>query len=107
MRKVCVSKGIIAMLCLLLTGCAGISNPFTAPVAGVNYYFPKPNIVRVAAPAAAPEEITYEYSRLTGNDFAFAVAAAERECRAGGKAAQVVSMLAKNQERSWATFVCR
>ena len=99
--------GFIALLCAFIAGCGVIPNPFPGKVemAGMRDYFPEPSVARV--PAANAEDITYEYSRLSRNDFAFAVAAAERECRAAGKGAQIVSLVAKGEERGWASFVCR
>ena len=99
---------VIALLCTALAGCAGIPNPyadpFAAPVAGYRYFFPEPAIVQVSASA---EIVVYEYSRLYGDDFPLAVAAADRQCKTYARSAQVVSLVAKNQDRSWATFVCR
>lgn len=114
MRTMPAAAGIVVLLCTVLAGCAELrrsfigGNPFDSKVAGFNQYFPTPSVARVPVSASTPaDEITYEYSRLSSNEFAFATAAAERDCRAGGKAAQVVSLVPKNQDRSWATFVCR
>lgn len=93
----------VVVLCSL-PGCAQFQNPFKEGPAGYAYFFPEPAIQKVSG---SGDEITYEYSRLQGNEFVYANRAAERECRAGGKGAQIVSLVAKNAERGWATFVCR
>lgn len=98
------SNLLAVALCTGLAGCAELRNPFTEPAAGLRYFFAEPTIVLVSA---SPDLLTYEYSRLYGNDFPHAVAAAERQCKHYGKRAQVASLVAKNDDRNWATFVCR
>ena len=102
---------LIALLCAGLAGCAQVAqvrdffrDSFREPVAGYRYFFPEPTVVQVSASA---DQLVYEYSRLYGDEFPHAVAAAEKQCKTDGKRAQVVSMVAKGQDRSWVTFVCR
>ena len=98
----------VALLCASLAGCAQVrdffGDSFREPVAGIRYFYPEPTVVQVSA---SPDQLIYEYSRLYGDEFPHAVAAAEKQCKTYDKRAQVVSMVAKNQDRSWVTFVCR
>jgi len=103
-----IATCLVGLLCASLSGCAQIQDAFRGsfqePVAGYSYFFPQPSIVQVSA---SPEEVVYEYSRIYGDEFPHAVTAAEKFCKNYDKRAQVVSLIAKDKDRSWATFVCR
>ncbi len=93
----------VCLMCAGLAGCAAPGAPLPEPLAGRGYFFPASTVVRV------PGEnnlLVYEYARLAGSDFPYAIEAAGRECRPEGKSAQLVSVGVKNPTRGWATFVC-
>lgn len=94
----------LLLLCAALGGCARMGFPFPEPVAGPGYFFPGSNVARVPDEAG---RITYEFPRMNGNDFAYAVQAAQRECDPGNKTAHIASMVVTGNDKERATFVCR
>ena len=97
MRFIIQMRAAILMAAVLCAAAAGCSS-------GPRGFFAESTIAQVSA---TPDEVTYEYSRVFGNDFAYSIAAAEAQCKARDKRALVVSLVAKNADRSWATFICR
>ena len=77
----------LALACALISGCA---------------YFGPSSVVRV--PTANPEQLTYEYARLAGDDFPRALQAAKREC--GKKRVHLVSVGTKAPDRGWVVVQC-
>ena len=68
------------------------------------YFFPSSTAIRV--PSADPAELVYDYDRLTKNDFAHAVQAADRNCVPAGKKAHIVSLGQQTRTVGRVTFIC-
>jgi hypothetical protein len=86
----------LLLLCAALAGCA-------RPPATPGYFFPPQTIVRIPD---QPGRITYDYARMNGSDFPYAIAAAERECRPDAKHAHVASVLVTSPDRARVTLTC-